>query len=62
MLYEVITLAEQDGRHLSILREMVTSPAGTTIQALIHMDRTGTRGHIIDAVRASYERSKELGK
>lgn len=55
-------LAEQDGRHLSILREMVTSPAGTTIQALIHMDRTGTRGHIIDAVRASYERSKELGK
>lgn len=55
-------LAEEDGRHLSVLREMVTSPAGTTIQALIHMDRTGVRGHIIDAVRASFERSRELGK
>ncbi len=54
-------LAEQDGRHLSVLREMVTSPAGTTIAALIHMDRTGVRGHIIDAVRASFERSRELG-
>ncbi|EPR42393.1 pyrroline-5-carboxylate reductase [Desulfovibrio sp. X2] len=55
-------LAELDGRHLSILREMVTSPAGTTIQALMHMDRTGTRGHIIDAVGASYRRSLEFGK
>ena len=55
-------LAEQDGRHLSVLREMVTSPGGTTIAALIHMDRMGVRGHIVDAVRASCERSRELGK
>ncbi|MEF2143984.1 MAG: pyrroline-5-carboxylate reductase [Desulfovibrionaceae bacterium] len=55
-------LAAQSPKHLSELREMVTSPAGTTIQALIHMDRTAMRGNIIDAIRESYERSIELGQ
>ncbi|EMG36754.1 pyrroline-5-carboxylate reductase [Desulfocurvibacter africanus PCS] len=55
-------LAAEGGEHLSVLREMVTSPAGTTIRALVHMDRQAVRAAIIDAVEASYKRSIELGK
>jgi pyrroline-5-carboxylate reductase len=55
-------LAAESDLHVSVLREMVTSPAGTTIQALIHMDRTAMRASIIDAIRESYERSIELGQ
>ncbi|WP_421901611.1 pyrroline-5-carboxylate reductase [Maridesulfovibrio sp.] len=56
------TLAQESKLHVAHLREMVTSPAGTTVKALVHLDRTATRGNIIDAVRKSYERSIELGK
>lgn len=54
-------LAEESSLHLSELREMVSSPAGSTIRAIIHMDRTAVRGSIIDAVTEAYERSVELG-
>ncbi|WP_031483565.1 pyrroline-5-carboxylate reductase [Maridesulfovibrio frigidus] len=55
-------LAQESDFHVSELREMVTSPGGTTVQALVHLDRTATRANIIDAVRESYERSVELGQ
>lgn len=54
-------LAAEAGQHPSVLREMVTSPAGTTIEALMHLDRMGVRASIIDAAVASRDRSKELG-
>ncbi|MBU1611170.1 MAG: pyrroline-5-carboxylate reductase [Proteobacteria bacterium] len=52
----------QSDKHVSQLREMVTSPAGTTIEALIHMDRQAVRASIIDAAKKSFARSVELGK
>jgi pyrroline-5-carboxylate reductase len=55
-------LVEESGKPLSALREMVTSPAGATIAALNHLDRQAVRAAVIDAVRASCDRSKELGK
>ncbi|WP_027178039.1 pyrroline-5-carboxylate reductase [Maridesulfovibrio bastinii] len=55
-------LAIESDKHISELREMVTSPAGTTVEALVHLDRTATRANIIDAVHKCYERSIELGK
>jgi pyrroline-5-carboxylate reductase len=54
-------LAGQSGLHPSVLREMVTSPAGTTIEALMHLDRKAVRAAVIDAVVASRDRSKALG-
>ena len=54
-------LAVESGKHPSVLREMVTSPAGTTIEALMHLDRQAVRAAIIDAVVASRDRSKALG-
>lgn len=54
-------LAEEGGLHLAELREMVTSPAGSTIRATMHFDRMAMRGIIVDAVREAYDRNVELG-
>lgn len=53
-------MAGQTGLHPAVLREQVSSPAGTTIAALNHLDRTGCRGHLIDAVRAADARGKAM--
>ncbi|MBG0789926.1 MAG: pyrroline-5-carboxylate reductase [Desulfovibrionaceae bacterium] len=55
-------LAAQSEHPVTQLREMVTSPAGTTIRALMHFDRQSLRGDIIDGVFESYYRSVELGE
>lgn len=57
-----VQMAVDTGEHISVLREMVTSPAGSTASALAHMDRTAMRGSIIDAIADAYERNIELGK
>jgi pyrroline-5-carboxylate reductase len=54
-------LANESDLSVSQLREMVTSPGGTTIRALVHFDRQAVRGDIIDGVFESYLRSVELG-
>ena len=55
-------LADQSEYSVTQLREMVTSPAGTTIRALMHFDRQALKGDIIDGVFESFYRSEELGK
>jgi len=55
-------MADQSEHSVTQLREMVTSPAGTTIRALMHFDRQAVRGDIIDGVFESYYRSMELGE
>lgn len=55
-------LADQSDYSVTQLREMVTSPAGTTIRALMHFDRQALKGDIVDGVFESYFRSVELGK
>ena len=55
-------LAAESEFSVTQLREMVTSPAGTTIKALLTFDRRAVRAALIDGVTASYERSRELGK
>jgi pyrroline-5-carboxylate reductase len=54
-------LAEQ-GEHPVALREQVSSPGGTTVAALNHLDRTGVRGSLIDAVIAAWRRGQEMEK
>ena len=51
-------LAEQTAAHPAVLREQVTSPGGTTIAAINHLDRSAVRGHTIDAVLAAFARGK----
>lgn len=53
-------MVQETGIHPAILREQVTSPAGTTIAALSTMERAGFRSAVIDGVMAAVNRSKEL--
>jgi pyrroline-5-carboxylate reductase len=46
---------------LSQLKEMVTSPGGTTIHGLHVLEKAGLNGILMDAVEAATQRSKELG-
>lgn len=61
LLYGSACMAQKSPRHVSQLREMVSSPAGTTLAGLNHLDREAFRGKIIDAVRAARDRCQELG-
>jgi pyrroline-5-carboxylate reductase len=54
-------LRESDD-HPVILREAVTSPAGTTIAAIRELERHGVRAALIAAIEAARDRSVELGK
>ncbi|WP_319466921.1 pyrroline-5-carboxylate reductase [uncultured Pseudodesulfovibrio sp.] len=55
-------LASESEYSVTQLREMVTSPGGTTARALMHFDRQAMRGDIIDGVFECYLRSIELGE
>ena len=46
--------------HPGVLKDMVTSPAGTTIEGVRVLEENGFRGAVIDAVLQSYSRSLEL--
>ncbi len=52
----------ESGRHPGQLKDMVTSPGGTTIAALHKMEAGGVRTALIDAVEAATRRSGELGR
>lgn len=50
----------QSGEHPDILRDKVTSPAGTTIEGVRVLERGGVRSALIEAVLAATEKSKSL--
>ncbi len=52
----------EDGVHTGELRDMVTSPGGTTIRGVRVLEDHGVRIAMMDAVIEACERSKELGK
>ena len=52
----------ETGRHPGQLKDMVTSPAGTTIAGMEALEEGGLRGLMMAAVRRATERSEELGR
>lgn len=56
-----ILFARQSGKHPAELRNMVTTPGGTTASALKTLDRGGFRTVVDDAVWSAYHRAVELG-
>ncbi|HEV8622267.1 MAG TPA: pyrroline-5-carboxylate reductase [Actinomycetota bacterium] len=50
------------GKHPVELREMVTSPGGTTIAAIRHLEEAGVRAAFLNAIDAACHRSAELAR
>ncbi len=50
----------ETGKHPGELKDMVCSPAGTTIEAVKVLEENGFRGTVMDAVSACIDKSKSL--
>jgi len=57
-----VLFAMQSGKHLAELRNMVTSPGGTSAEALHALERGGIRTVVADGIWAAYRRTQELSK
>lgn len=54
-------LVEETDRSPAALRRDVSSPGGTTVEALQALDEDGVKGKIKSALREAYRKSKSLG-
>ena len=52
----------QSGEHPASLKDAVCSPAGTTIDAVVELERKGFRAAIMDAMHACAEKSRAMSK
>ena len=50
----------ETGKHPGELKDMVCSPAGTTIEAVRVLEEKGFRAAVMDAVTACIDKSKQL--
>lgn len=57
-----VTFAQQSDQHLAQLRNMVTSPGGTSAEAIYQLEKGGLRTILSKAVWAAYQKSCILGK
>ena len=60
-VYGAATMLRESGEHPVILREAVTSPGGTTINAIRELERHGVRAAFLAAIEAARDRGRELG-
>jgi pyrroline-5-carboxylate reductase len=61
-MFGTAKLLRDEEMHPVELREMVTSPGGTTIRAIRELERAGVRAAFLNAIQAAMERSKELAE
>jgi pyrroline-5-carboxylate reductase len=57
-----VLMARESGKHLAELRNMVTSPGGTTAEGLYALEDGRLRAVVDRAIAAAYERSRALGR
>ena len=55
-------MLRDSGEHPTLLREAVTSPAGTTIAAIRELENHGVRAALLAALEAASNRSQEIAK
>jgi pyrroline-5-carboxylate reductase len=61
-MFGTAKLLRDEEMHPVELREMVTSPGGTTIRAIRELERAGVRAAFLNAIQAAMERSQELAE
>jgi pyrroline-5-carboxylate reductase len=54
-------MVQETGKHPGELKDMVTSPGGTTIAGVAALENGAFRGTVMQAVEAAWRRSTELG-
>lgn len=52
----------ETGMHPGALKDMVTSPGGTTIEGIHELEKGGVRASLMNAVRSASEKSRKLGQ
>ena len=57
-----VLFARESGKHPAELRNMVTSPGGTSAEAIYQMEKGGLRTVLSKAVWAAYQRATALGR
>lgn len=57
-----VLFAIESGKHPAELRNMVTSPGGTSAEAIYQMEKGSLRTVLSKAIYAAYKRAVELGK
>ncbi len=57
-VYGAATMLRESGEHPVILREAVTSPGGTTINAIRELERHGVRAAFLAAIEAARDRGR----
>ena len=57
-----VLLLKETGKHPAELRDMVTSPGGTTAEGLLELEEGGFRASVLNAVIAAYQKSLALGE
>jgi pyrroline-5-carboxylate reductase len=55
-----VAFAKASGKHMAELRNMVTSPGGTSAEAIYQMEKGGLRTVLSRAVYAAYQRTQTL--
>ena len=56
-----VALARETGLHTAQLKNMVTTPGGTTAAGLFAMEKAGVPAGIMEGILAAYRRGQELG-
>ncbi len=57
-----IKMLQELQEHPAALRDMVTSPGGTTITGLVELEAAGVAGQVMKAVLAAAEKAAEIGE
>ncbi|HMP03220.1 MAG TPA: pyrroline-5-carboxylate reductase [Gemmatales bacterium] len=61
-VYGSAKMLMETGLHAGMLKDMVTSPGGTSAAGLHALEKGGLRAALLDAVVAATQRSQELGR
>jgi len=56
----MIGMLEEEQIHPALMREMITSPGGTTISGLAALEARAFKGNVMEAIEKAAQRAKEL--